>query len=96
MSGTYGPTVRITLEHMKTEIISHFMKYSEDLNEKVAYAIKSGIDNFNFDAEVSEIVDEVLKAAIKDYFRFGEGKQIISDAVNDTFKSAVNKKGDKQ
>jgi len=80
-SGTYGPVVRIELEHMKEVVISQFSKHNKKLEGLVEEQIAIAVYEFDFENAVKKAATVVIDASIKNYFSYGKGADVIKSAV---------------
>lgn len=79
------PIIRLEVEHMKHAIISAFNDTALQLDEAIRNAINAYCQPENIQhvvtTEVKRVLDEVIKAEIKDFYQYGEGRKIVKDAV---------------
>ncbi len=63
MHGT--PMVRLTLDHMRHEIVHAFGLYADTLKGDVDHEVKAAIERFDFATEVGRMADTILRNEIE-------------------------------
>jgi hypothetical protein len=85
------PILRLQLTGMGAAITTAFATHAEQVSQEVALIVAKEIADFNFEAEVRNAVRPAMKRAVEralsDFFEWGEGKTMVSDAVRSAFKS---------
>jgi len=80
--------IKLELEHIKHQIISHLSDRQSQIEGEVEKAIDGMIDSFEAEIfirnKVQEVTKQVLEESINFYFKFGEGHRAIRDAVEES------------
>lgn len=75
------PTVKLELQNMRQTIVHAFGDYQDTMAAEVDRQLSNIVKNFDYEAVVSEIANEVLREAVtnavRSYFKFGEGHDLI-------------------
>lgn len=79
------PIVRLEIEGMRQEIAVAFTQFQIKQDEMVQEALRLCLRPENVKAIIIEAVSEELQTAIeqeaKDFFRFGEGRELVKKLV---------------
>ena len=59
------PRVRLTLDHMRHEIIHAFNRYADGLKDDVAAEVERAIQSFDYRNEIAKIADGILRQEIQ-------------------------------
>lgn len=82
---TSFPTLRVTLESMRHEMLHAFGLHNKAVEKKLADEATKLIENFDFEAAVKATMEPLLKEAIRqaleDHFRYGAGRELIAQGV---------------
>lgn len=79
------PIIRLEIERMKETIMcaisQRHIQYDEYLNSAIdKYCSHNNIQQI-IDQQVAKVIDEQIRLNIDSFFRYGEGKKVIADAV---------------
>lgn len=81
--------VRITLDHMRSEIARHFAGHTADLEQRLAAAVDAAIAAFDWRREVEALacdaLQEATREALRHYFGFGEGRAFVQNLIVEHF-----------
>ena len=59
------PIIKLTVEHMRHEILHAFNGYCDDIKGKLSVITDEVIKNFDFNGEVSKLANALLRETIK-------------------------------
>lgn len=59
------PIVRLTIEHMRHEILQAFSGYVEDLKTRVAQVVDDVVKHFNYQDEIKRLAENILREKIR-------------------------------
>ena len=76
------PIVRLELQHMKQSIMHALMGYQEEISQSVAKQLEQVIETFDFEQAVENAARESIQDAINQYFKYGDGHEMIKSSVN--------------
>lgn len=89
------PIVRLEVQGMKHAIQTALMDHQQQLNRDIAAAVDAYCEPENLAAvvqgEVHRVLESVIKEEVQKFFRYGEGRKVVADAVkakilaNETF-----------
>ena len=80
------PTLRINIEHIKQNIVSHLGACESELGDAIDKQIDIAIAQYDWEGEVSRITQCCIQESIESYFKYGDGSRVISASVRDAFK----------
>jgi hypothetical protein len=63
------PEIKMSLEHMRIDIVQAFTKYIDDLKGKVDHVVADVISKFDYEAEVRVIAEAALREKVRDIIR---------------------------
>lgn len=63
------PIIRLTVEHMRHEIVQAFGGYVENLKARVEKVVGEVVDRFDFNGEVAKLADNILREHVRDLLR---------------------------
>ena len=88
------PRVTIELEGMKQQIVHAFSSRNQEIETAIEEQLTKAINTFPFEETVLKLSREIISAAIKDalehYFKYGEGREAIQQAVTDKLNELYN------
>ena len=79
------PIVKLELEGMKHSILTHLGLATNELSEAVSAQIEKAIESFDFSDAVLRASSGAIAETIEDYFKYGQGRQFIQQAIQDAF-----------
>lgn len=85
------PEIRISLERMKHTISTALFDYNEELSEKIDSEIQKAIEEYNFEEVIMQEVHKVITEAIEQFFRYGQGRTEITQAIYEIIQEKFNK-----
>lgn len=85
------PLLKLTVENMKHQIISHLGIHGSELGKALDKEISRAVELFPWEEKVTEIVFDALNNHIENFFRYGKGSIAIQEAVEEGFKESLNK-----
>jgi len=74
------PMIRLTMEGMRHEIVHAVTLYHDDLERILEAEAKRQIEAFDVGALVEAEVAEAIRAEVKSFFGWGEGRKMIREA----------------
>ena len=84
------PVIRLSVEHMKAQVLHHMGVIGSELGERMEQEIENAIESYPWQAQVNSIVHDAISEAIKSYFQYGKGcsdlESAINEALSKTFK----------
>ena len=87
------PIIRMEVESMKHTICTALTQYEAQLSEEIQAAVEEYCKPENIDKVISSAVREtlsgVLRQEVEDFFRKGDGRDMVREAVYKRFKGAV-------
>lgn len=79
------PLIRLEVERMKFQIISALTRYADQLNQQIEQAVEVFCVEDNINKIIQDAVNDAIKTVLNDeislYFRYGEGRKIVFDAI---------------
>jgi len=84
------PLIKIEIDQMKHTILHHFNSYQKNISDYVKEQIESAVKNYDFEGEVKQAVYQVISRSLEDYFKWGDGNKLISNALNEALSKAFN------
>lgn len=79
------PIIRLEVEHMKHAMLAACSQYLVQLDEQVQAAVQKACTVENITRVVEQAADDAISKTIKEeiesFFRFGDGRRVIKDAV---------------
>lgn len=60
------PMIRLELEAMRYSVVHTFTSHQKGVEEQLDKALKTVLDDFDFEAEVNRIATDLLRKAVKD------------------------------
>jgi hypothetical protein len=76
--------VRLTIEHMRREMLQSLSAYSDELNSDIRAAVEKAVSSFDFDTEVNRIVYDVLRYVIRERV-----EQMVRQRVSEATESII-------
>ena len=86
-----NPLIRLEIGEMKHTILAHLNTYQKQVSDAVKDEIEKVVIDFDFGSAVKDSVQEVLKETIESYFKYGNGYQMIQEAIQDALNNAFKK-----
>lgn len=83
------PIIKLTLDSLKMSVMQ--MLDPEVVKKAIEQRINEAIKSFDFDGKVKREAEECLKEAVHGYFTYGEGGQLIQDAVKGALSESLKK-----
>lgn len=81
------PVIRLTLEGMKGSILKAFSELELQLDEDIRAAVEAYCTPENVAAiinrEVQTAIDAAVKQEVDNFYRYGEGRQIIRKVIQE-------------
>ena len=71
--------IRVDIAHMKTCIMQAFSP--EAISAAMEVQFDAAFRAFNWEGAVADAVNQVLGEAIQSYFRYGQGRQLVTQTV---------------
>ena len=87
MNASAIPIIKITVENMKAQVLSHLGLIGSELGDAIESEIEKAIELYPWEAQVKEIVHSAISSSIDGYFKYGDGASIIGDVVKNSFKN---------
>lgn len=82
------PTVHLSIEHMKHEILMQIGKHDQEMQEAVKAAVEEAVTSFDFRGEVSRAaraaIQESVRREVERFFINGPGSMAIRHAIEKT------------
>lgn len=79
------PVIRLTVEGMKHQIVTALSEYEMILSEEIKKAVEAYCRPENIERVVAEqaraVLDEVIRKEVEDFYRHGEGRKAVKEAV---------------
>lgn len=79
------PIIRLEVEHLKHCILHAFSDYTLKFDETLKRAVEAYCTSATVDKVMTEAVEREMRTAIeqeiKDFFKYGEGREAVSAAV---------------
>ena len=82
--------IKLSLENMKKQIVFAMSEYSTQIGEQVEAHMNNIIKDFDFEKAVRGVMNEVIDDAIKHYFKDGDGRKIITEAISESISESLN------
>ena len=79
------PTVRFTVEGLKTKVLHALSMVTDDLSEHVRAEVEKAVKEFNWERHVRELAEQCIRSQLEHYFKFGEGYHQIKSAIEAGF-----------
>lgn len=83
------PVIRLEIDHMKHAIVSALGIKGSDLEEAISTEIEKAVREIAV-TKIPNMVRETLLVCVQDsltnYFKYGEGRIAIDEAIKDNFK----------
>lgn len=76
------PKIKLEIEGMRHSIIHHFGQYQDSMSDAVEKAMDRAIAKFDYGVAVEIAANEIIESSIKAFFSYGEGREIIRDAIH--------------
>jgi formaldehyde-activating enzyme involved in methanogenesis len=77
------PIIKLELQNMKQAMMVTLGEHQAQISEYVEKSLDSTIADFDYDKVVAEVVNDCIKAAIQEYFKYGQGRTLIKAATNE-------------
>lgn len=81
MDANFIPTIRLTIDSMRAEIVSALGIRKSELENVIEEQINRAIKEYPFESEIESTVNRVITNSIEFYFNEGNGSTIIRNAV---------------
>lgn len=88
------PMVKVEIERLKQSVLSMIGARNSELGDYISAEISKAINIYDWEGQVKGIVHEAINDKIKGYFSYGDGAKAIREAIEEGFKSAINKGGE--
>lgn len=85
------PIIKIEIEQMRHAIMHAFTEHQFQVSEEVERQLEHVIQNYNYEAAIRDAAYKAMDEAIKNYFGYGEGYQIIHSAINESLNKMFKK-----
>jgi len=82
------PKIRLEVEHMKYQILHYLGANGSELGDRLSSEIMRSVESYPWQSEVNKIVHEAISSHVSDYFKWGEGREMIKEVMNEAFKEA--------
>jgi len=79
------PKIRLEVESMKHAILQHIGVVGSDLGERLSKEIEHSIESYPWQTEVDIIVHTAITNHIQEYFKYGDGREMIKGALSEAF-----------
>lgn len=94
------PLIRLEVEYMKHSIVHALSEYQVQMDQQLKVAVEKACSPENLqrvlDQEVRNTLDLAIKNELDHFFRFGDGKDVLRDAVNMAIKRTQQPKRKQQ
>lgn len=87
------PIIRLELERMKQTMLTAVSDYNNQISEAVKVQLEWAIENFDYEAAVREAANEAIKEAINSYFKYGEGRRLIDQTIDEALGKIIGENG---
>lgn len=91
------PTIRIEVERMKYQVIHALSLHNDAIEQAVDTELSRAIENYPFAQQVEstayEVITDAIRQSMEQFFRYGEGFDVINQVVSNAIKGAFDKKG---
>ena len=77
------PILKLEIEGIRTSICHMISDHNDEINNAMLSEITKAIDSINIEEMVKRGVMECTQSAIKQYFEYGQGRSVITQAVFD-------------
>ena len=88
------PMIKLEIQEMKHAIMHHFTAYQSKLNDAVQEQLEKVIESYDYETAIVKAATECIDGAIESFFKYGEGRKIIAETLNEalikTFKKQSN------
>lgn len=93
-----GVTLRCTVDHLRSSMIHQIALHEREIDREVADAVNRAFASFDFGAEISANIPsyfrEVIDRKIRDFFRDGEGREMVEKAFAEALKRVVDQRSE--
>lgn len=80
------PIIKLELQHMRHTMLQHLELPGGEFAEAMDAELKIAIENFDWDAKMSEACHKAIHQAIDSYFDYGgKGYQFVRDTLEAAF-----------
>jgi len=83
------PILRLELDRMKQSMLVALADYHVSLSENVREQMEKIISEFDYEEEVGKATTEAIEEAINYYFKYGNGRVVIREAVQESFDKSL-------
>lgn len=89
------PRIRIEVDRMKYQVEHLFAQHNDELEQIINKELEAAISNYPFEQQIHEIARDVIsnaiEAALKDFFKYGKGSEIIEEQISKALESFYEK-----
>jgi hypothetical protein len=75
------PMVRLTIDHMRHEIVQAFARHGAGIQSQVEAAVDAAVRDFDFDAEVRHLAGQLLRDQVRKSLEYAFRKLAWDDAM---------------
>ena len=86
------PIIKLEIENMKYSILHYFNQHQERVSEAVAAQIEKVISSYDYEGAVLKATTEVLDGTIESFFKYGKGRTMIQDAIQEALEKTFTLK----
>ncbi|MGD2065599.1 MAG: hypothetical protein PVI43_00330 [Candidatus Bathyarchaeota archaeon] len=83
------PLIRLEVEQMKSTILTHLGAHNSEMGEVLKVEIEKVIESYDWQGKVTEIVHTELTKQVADYFKYGQGHDLVKAAVTEGFDAVL-------
>ena len=84
------PIIKFELDRIRQQIKANLGTAGSELGEMIDKGIESAISSYDFDGKVIMIVHELITEEIDRFFKYGPGKTVVRETVEETLNKAFN------
>ncbi len=90
MDSNAMPAIRLEVQHMKAAIMHHLGVHGSELGEALDKQIMKAIDEYPWEDKVRTIAYLAIDETLESYFKYGNGRTAIYDAIDEAVKGIGN------
>lgn len=88
------PLIKLELSQMKHSIVLALADYNSQISDEVTKQLEAAIEEFDFGAAVQEVARDTIQTAIESYFKYGQGHDMIYEAISMALNSILEVQSD--